>query len=560
MTPATSAAVEGKLPRRAAILRFLFRYRKSGVFNGLSLEPTMLDEDGDDDGSPEQFADELEALGPTFVKLGQMLSTRPDLVPPAYASALERMQEDVTPVPFDVIREQVEDALGVRINKAYASFEEVPLGCASLAQVHRARLRDGREVAVKVQRPGVALQLMADLELLRGITGTADRFTDIGRHVRFSEWLGEFSRSLTAELDYVAEAENLERFREHLAPFRQLWVPAPVWDYTAKRVLTMELADGRRVDEISGLRRTEQDMTPLAEDLLRGYLDQMFVHGEIHADPHPGNLRVTEDGRLAVFDLGMVANVPPRQRDRLLKLLFAAVDGRGEQVAEECIALGIRLEDYDEPKFLREVGQLIARYGAHQSSMSEGRVVLDLVRIAMQCGLRPPPELSLLGKTLLNLDTACHLLAPGLDTQHVVEDQLQHVMRARLRKSLSSPSLASEMMEVQALLRDGPRKVSDILSLVAENRLQMRLTGLEESRLMENLQKIANRISVGVITAALILASAMMMRVPSAHTLWGYPVVALLLFLLGVALGAGIVVSSLVSDHRARSREERGPR
>lgn len=163
-----------------------------------------------------------------------------------------------------------------------------------------------------------------------------------------------------------------------------------MWDYTTKRVLTMELADGRRVDQISGLRRTEQGMTPLAEDLLRGYLDQVFVHGEIHADPHPGNLRVTDDGRLAIFDLGMVANVPPRQRDRLLKLLFAAVDGRGEQVAEECIALGIRLEDYDEPRFLREVGQLIARYGAHQSSMSEGRVVLDLVRIAAQCGLRPP--------------------------------------------------------------------------------------------------------------------------------------------------------------------------
>lgn len=551
---------ESRLTRRAAILSFLFRYRKSGVFNGLSLETAMLDEDLADDGSPDKFADELEALGPTFVKLGQMLSTRPDLVPAAYATALERMQEKVTPVSFDVIREQVEDALGVRISKAYASFDETPLGCASLAQVHRATLRDGREVAVKVQRPGVAQQLMADLDLLRGITSTADRFTDVGRHVRFSEWLGEFARSLTAELDYVAEAENLERFREHLAPFRQLWVPAPVWDYTAKRVLTMELADGRRVDQISGLRRTEQGMTPLAEDLLRGYLDQVFVHGEIHADPHPGNLRVTEDGRLAIFDLGMVANVPPRQRDRLLKLLFAAVDGRGEQVAEECIALGIRLEDYDEPRFLREVGQLIARYGAHQASMSEGRVVLDLVRIATQCGLRPPPELSLLGKTLLNLDTACHLLSPDLDTKRVVEDQLQHVMRARLRKSLSSPNLASEMMEVQALLRDGPRKLSDILSLVAENRFQMRVTGLEESRLMENLQKIANRISVGVITAALILASAMMMRVPSSHTLWGYPVVALVLFLLGVALGGGIIVSSLLSDHRARSREERGPR
>lgn len=556
----TMDAPEGKMARRTAILRFLLRYRKAGVFQGLTLNGALSDGEPDEEGSPERFADDLEALGPTFVKLGQMLSTRPDLVPPAYAAALERMQEKVTPVPFEAIRQQVEDAVGVRISHAFASFDEVPIGCASLAQVHRATLRDGREVAVKVQRPGVAAQLMGDLDLLRGIADAADRLTRVGRHVRFSEWLDEFGRSLMAELDYVAEAENLERFRQHLTPFRLLWVPAPLWDYTGRRVLTMELATGRRVDGISGLRRTEQDMTPVAEDLLRGYLDQVFVHGEIHADPHPGNLRVTDDGRLAIFDLGMVANVPPRQRDRLLKLLFAAVDGRGEQVAEECIALGIRLEDYDEPRYLREVGQLISRYGAHQSSMSEGVVVLELVRIAMQCGLRPPPELSLLGKTLLNLDAVCQALAPELDTRRVVEDQLQHVMRARLRKSLSSPNLASEMMEVQALLRDGPRKLSDILSLVAENRFQMRLTGLEDSRLMENLQKIANRISVGVITAALILASAMMMRVPTSHTLWGYPTVALILFLLGVALGTSIVVSAMLSDHRARSREEHGPR
>jgi len=555
-----TAAQPGRLARRAAILRFLFRYRNSGVFNGLALEPALDQEAAGTEGSPERFADDLEALGPTFVKLGQMLSTRPDLVPPAYAAALERMQENVAAIPYDVVREQVEAALGVRISKAFDSFDETPIGCASLAQVHRATLRGGREVAVKVQRPDVAQLLQGDLELLRGVAGTADRMTELGRHVRFSEWLAEFSRSLMAELDYVAEAENLERFREHLRPFDRLWVPAPIWDYTGRRVLTMELARGTRVDQITGLRRTEDAMTPLAEELLRGYLDQIFVHGEIHADPHPGNLRVTDEGRLAIFDLGMVANVPPRQRDRLLKLLFAAVDGRGEQVAEESISLGVRLDDYDEPRYLREVGQLISRYGAHQASMSEGRVVLELVRIATQCGLRAAPELSLLGKTLLNLDMVCHALAPALDTQRVVEDQLQHVMRARLRKSLSSPNLASEMIEVQGLLRDGPRKLSDILSLVAENRLQMRVTGLEESRLMENLQKIANRISVGVITAALIMASSLMMRISTPHTLWGYPTVALLLFLVGVLLGCGIVVSALLGDHRARRREEAGPR
>lgn len=558
-TIAPTATAGGKLARRAAILRFLFRYRNSGVFSGLSIAPS-LEPETNGEGSPGEFVDELEAMGPTFVKLGQMLSTRPDIVPPAYAEALERMQEDVAPFPFDVVRSQVEADLGVRLNKAFATFDEQPLGCASLAQVHAATLRDGKEVAVKVQRPGVAQQLLGDLELLRGFAGAADRMTAVGRHVHFADWLAEFSRTLMAELDYVAEAENLERFRRHFEPFPLLRVPAPHWDYTARRVLTMDLVRGTRVDQISGLRRTEESMTPLAEELLRGYVDQVFVHGEIHADPHPGNLRVTDDGKLAIFDLGMVANVPPRQRDRLLKLLFAAVDGRGEQVAEESIALGVRLDDYDEPRYLREVGQLISRYAAHRGSMSEGRVVLELVRVGTQCGLRTPAELSLLGKTLLNLDAVCHALSPALDTQRLVEDQLQHVMRARLRKSLSSPNLASELMEVQALLRDGPRKLSDILSLVAENRFQVRLTGLEESRLMENMQKIANRIAVSVVAAALILASAQMMEIPSRHTLWGYPVVSLILFLLGVGLGCGIAVSVLLSDHRARSREEHGPR
>jgi len=550
---APAAAGMEQSTRRTQILRFLLRYRNSGVFSGLTLDPALEHGNGDE-GSPAEFSRDLEALGPTFVKLGQMLSTRPDIVPPAYASALERMQENTTPVPFEQIREVLESELGVRISKVFSAFEETPLGCASFAQVHAARLRDGTPVAVKVQRPGVSQRLTSDLSMLRGIAMAADRLTKVGRSVHFGDWINEFSRALLAELDYIAEAENLERFGEHLAPYPELLVPRPVWDLTRRRVLTMDLVEGVRVDQVSGLRRTEEPMDPLATALLRGYLDQMFVHGEIHADPHPGNLRVTPDGRLAIFDLGMVANVPPRQRERLLKLLFAAVDGRGEQVADEMIALGTRLEDYDAPRFLREVGQLISRYSAHRTTMSEGRVVLELVRIATANCLRTPPELSLLGKTLLNLDTVCRTLSPELDAKLVVEGHLQHVMRARLRQSFSSPSLATELMELQTLTREGPRKLSEILSLMADNRLQVKVTGLEESHLMENLQKIANRIAAGLVTAALIVASTMMMRIPTSSTLFGYPTVALLMFLLGVALGAGIVVSALLGDRRVKSR------
>jgi predicted unusual protein kinase regulating ubiquinone biosynthesis (AarF/ABC1/UbiB family) len=552
------------LARTAQILGFLFKYRGAGVFTGLDLDAATLDPGTmpETDGKPEQFVDDLEALGPTFVKVGQALSTRPDMVPAPYLVALERMQDDVAPVPFDEIRAVVEEALGVRLGKVFAQFEETPLGTASLAQVHRATLRDGRMVAVKVQRPGIVDVVRADLDALAALAGKADRMTDIGRRMRFSDWVHEFRRTLLAELDYRAEAENLERFGEHLRGYPELYVPAPLWDLTATRVLTMELVAGTKVTELSGLRRTEQSMVELASALMRGYLDQVFVHGEIHADPHPGNLLVTDDGRLALFDLGMVAHVPPKLRERLLKLLFAAVDGRGEEVANEAIAMGTRLEDFDEERFLREVGQLVSRYAAHagSQSLSEGRLMLELVGLSTACGLRTPPELSLLGKTLLNLEQVAHALDPDLDVKLVVERHLEHVMRERLKKSLSPSNLASEMIEVQALLREAPRKISDLLSLLAENRLQVRMTGLEESRLMESLQKIANRVSAGLVTAALIVASAMMMRVDTDTRLLGYPAIALLLFVVAAGLGVAIVLSALLRDRKARPHEERGPR
>ena len=558
----TDAPASG-LARTAQILRFLFKYRNAGVFSGVEVDASEIDAtQPQPEGRPEEFVDDLEALGPTFIKIGQALSTRPDMVPPAYLAALQRMQDDVAPAPFEDIRAVVEAELGVKLGKLFDSFEETPIGGASLAQVHRARLRDGRPVAVKVQRPGIVDGIHADLDALASLARGVDRHTDIGRRTRFADWVHEFRRSLLAELDYRTEAGNLARFGAHFERYPRLFVPQPVWNLCAQRVLTMELVEGTKATDVSGLRRTEQDLAPLAEAVMRGYLDQTFVHGEIHADPHPGNLLVTTDGRVALLDLGMVAHVPPRQRERLLKLLFGAVDGRGEEVAGEAIAMSTQLEDFDEARYVREVGQMVARYAATSGgqSQSEGRLVLELTMLGNQCGLRTPPELSLLGKTLLNLEAVSKALDPNMDVKSVVEDHLEHVMRERLKKSFSPARLASEAMEVQALVREAPRRLSDILGLLAENRLQVRMAGLDDSQLMENVQKIANRISTGIIVAALILASALLMRIEAGPRLLGYPALALVLFVVGAVLGLGIVASALLSDRKAKPNETHGPR
>jgi ubiquinone biosynthesis protein len=547
--PATADdnADPGTLTRTSRLLRFAMRYRHLGSPSGAAHEQVETPE-----YDPEAFVRDLQELGPAFVKIGQTLSTRADLLPAPYLHALERLQDDVGPVPFEVIREKIESELGIRISKAFAEFDETPLATASLAQVHAAVLRDGREVVVKVQRPGIADAIAGDLRILDNLAGAADRWTEQGRRMHFGTWLKEVGETLAEELDYHLEAENLRVFARHLAEYEGIVLPAPFPDFSSAHVLTMDRIHGTKVGQAIELRRLEEPLGELAEQLLHAYLDQIFMNGLVHADPHPGNVLLTRDQRIGLIDLGMVVRLNPRMRDALLKLLFAAVEGNGDHVADQCIELGEPLSMFDEEDWRRRCGRLIGRYATVGSSQEpEGQLMMELTRLSVDCGLRPPPEIALLGKTLLNLDNVARLLDPGIDVRGIVRTRMQKLLPSRLKKMLSPAQAAGQAYEMAELLRDMPRQTRAVMSMLAENRFSVKVTGLEESKLLENLQKIANRISAGVVTASLIIGAALILNIDAGPKLLGYPAVALVMFLGASVLGATVVISALRSDRSA---------
>lgn len=530
---------------------FLVKYRSLPLFRGQDWDGGTRRADA------EAFVRDLETLGPTFIKLGQVLSTRPDLLPPAYIAALERLQDEVRPIPFEDYLAQLEAGLGMPARRIFKSVDPVPLGTASLAQVHAATLRDGCRVAVKVQRPGLASRVESELATIERILAPIGMLGGLERRYGFGDWLGEFSAALREELDYLQEAANLDLFGARLRDYPRISVPSPFWDYTSRTVLTMELAEGIRVTDIPGVLRPELDGAGLAAELMRAYLDQVFNHGLIHADPHPGNVVLTPGHRIILLDLGMVAHVSPRMRGHLLKLVLASVDGRGEQVAELMAHMGTRLEDFDEAGLVRDVGRCVARYSSGVSLEGEGALLATLLRAGAKRGLRPPPELAMLGKTLLNLESVSDALDPGGSLSEVLAGERDALVARRLAQGFSPGRLATEAAELQGLVREAPQRLSMLLRTLADNRFRVQVTGLEEARLIEGIQKIANRITAGVIAAAMIVGAALIMDVPTRFRLFGYPALALALFLAAAGLGAALVVSSLLGDRRARPRADR---
>lgn len=546
------ALIPKHLGRYTDLARLLVKYGRSDLVKRAGLEEVLLEEGGDGAVEPADatdLANDLEKLGPTYIKLGQLLSTRSDFLPPAYVEALSRLQDDIEPFPAAEAERIIEDELGVRLSKLFSSFDEQPIASASLGQVHRAALRDGREVAVKVQRPGIRPRIQEDLEALAELAGFLDKHFEAGKRYAFGDMLEQLRRSLMRELDYRQEAANLHTFARNLAEFDRILVPEPVDDYSTSRVLTMDYVRGRKITKLSPLARIELDGDTLAEMLFRAYLKQILVDGVFHADPHPGNVFLTDDRRIALIDLGMVGHISPVMQEKLLKLLLAVADGRGEDAAEVAMDLGTKTELFDERAYVNEVSQLIA---LHKDSTMEqidvGRVVVEITRAAGENGLRQPAELTLLGKTLLNLDKVSATLAPDFDHNAAIRRNASDLMQRRVLRAASPTNVLSNLLEMNDFVQRLPSRLNKVLDRVADNELAVRVDAIDEKRLIAGLDKIANRITLGLILAALIIGAAMLMRVQTDFTILGYPGLAMLFFIAAALGGLALVIDILRKD------------
>ena len=547
----------------------LFKYGRRDLVARAGLNDLLPEEaEADEERIPEarELARDVEKLGPTYIKLAQLLSTRPDIIPPVYADALARLQDDVAPFSFAEVEKILTEELGVRLSKAFERIEPVPIAAASIAQVHYAVLRGGREVALKIQRPGIREQVMDDLEALGEVAAFLDAHTEIGQRFAVKLLFDEFRKSMLRELDFRQEALHLVTIGNNLREIPEIVIPQPVTTYSSSRVLTMEFVPGVKITALGPLAKMELDGEKLADALFRAYLKQMLRDGLFHADPHPGNVFLVKgtnggadsgaaEPKIALIDLGMVARVRPALQDRLLQLLLAVGDNKPDDAVKVLLLVAEQRQDANQAGFRRAVADII---GQHQevalARPQVGRAVLMLLKVAAENGIQLPPELAMIGKTLLNLDEIGLTLAPHFDANAAVRRHAADITHEQVLRDISIGSIFSTAVELKNFVQHLPGRINRILDRLADNEFEVKVDAIDEAHLMEGLQKVANRIATGLVLAALIVGAALLMRVETSFRLFGYPGLAILLFLAAALGGMWLVGTIMVNDIRAKRR------
>lgn len=454
--------------------------------------------------TPEHVRLALEQLGPTFIKLGQLLSTRPDLVPPAYADELAKLQDDAPPVLIEDIRDAIRQELGADPEVLFSRFDAEPLAAASIGQAHTARLKDGTEVVVKVRRPGVVAQIEEDLDILHNLVVTASRRWDAARTYDLLGVAQEFAASLRRELDYLQEGRNAERFAENFVD-TDVAIPKVFWDTTTSRVITLQRIVGIKIDDTPALDAADIDRQRLARTGANVVLKMIFDDRFFHADPHPGNMFVQADGTLALIDFGMVGEVDEQLQEQLTDFLVAFAGGDPDGLASALVELSVTRAGVDEEALRDSLVPFVALYhGRRLGEIRMGELITQLFTLLRKHHLRLPTEMASLFRVLVMAEGMGVRLDPDFDLLEVLTPYTERLMRERMSLFAMVKRLAGSSADAGRLLLDLPGGLRRLLKTLDSSGVEVHLRAAELEPLMGRAERIGNRLVVGMVTAALI--------------------------------------------------------
>lgn len=453
-------------------------------------------------------------------------------------------------VPYEEVQKIFEEEIGVKINKAFELFDPKPLASASIGQVHLALLPSGRKVVVKIQRPGIRKNFIEELETLKNMADLAVTHSKVAKKYALDDVIEELRFILLNELDYNKEAQNLVILKENLKEFKNLIVPSPVAEYSSSKVLTMDFIDGKKITSLGNLKKIETDFTSVIDDLVEAYMKQIIVDGFVHADPHPGNIHVTADDKVALMDLGMVAKFSPKIQEKIMMLLVGMTKKDGDDITDALL----EISEYDSAKvnldhFRKNINRLVMdSTSTNAEDMETGRILLQMNRIAADEGIKLAVELNILGKVLLNMDQIVAVLTPKYDLQKAIRRFMEKMVNKKMQQELKPENAYAFLLDNKKLLENLPGRLNKITENLANNQLELKINAIDEDRLTEGFQKVANRITSGLIIAAMIIGAALLMRIPSTYTILGYGVLPFFFFVIAIGLGLFLVYSIMFKD------------
>lgn len=508
--------------------------------------------------TPEQAVEVLQALGPTYVKIGQLASNRSDLLPKAYCDAFEKLRDDANPMPFDVVIEQIDRAYGKSWHEVFASIDPVPLGAASIAQVHKATLLDGTTVAVKVRRPGVAESMAEDIMLMKHLLALGEFASNSHRDILLSleGFIEEIERTTASEVDFTSELHNLMRFHDELADEEGVTSPVAYPQYSCESVLVMEFVQGTEISHTQALREQGIDVSALARRVCQSYVTQVLDDGFFHADPHPGNILV-RDGEVVWIDLGMVGTLTVSERMLVGKVFTAVATDNAYLLKEAVMGLVHVLGPVDHGALLEALSRLLAEYStAEMKEINVGTVLTEVIEVLRGQNMMMTSSVTMLARGFVTIEGVIAQVAPDISvieivSKHVIAQQADPKFLATQLIDLATTSAASA--EALAKL---PTQLSNTLEML--DRGQIKVNGDIEvsSRILATAYASVGRISLALLSAGLFLGSSILCTTAMQPQLLGVPLLGVLGYVGAFVLGAYTVFHILVSRHRLLNNEE----